>query len=338
MPLKFKDIWEELRAQMPDGEGWMTRRVYPASQCPVFAAVNADNGAPGLLLEVQPASIPSNAEYPTGQGFEVAPVRTGRGRNAPIWLVLTLTGTRYSGVFEILADDVASLVANARDERQGVRDFLSRLRVWQDFMRRHGTEGLGRQAQTGLFSELFFLRQRLMPHMTAYDAVSAWTGPSGGVYDFVITGSGVEIKSTIFSPPSSFKVSNLAQLDDSQVSCLYLIHYTWQVTGSPGTTLPELVDTLRNELEANDPAAVTHLNERLIQAGYLDSHRENYSGRQLRPAHERFFRVEGEFPRLRGDTIPQGIVECSYMVDLNACASWETSGTVFTQDVFEVAR
>ena len=117
-----------------------------------------------------------------------------------------------------------------------------------------------------------------------------------------------------------------------------LIHYAWQVTGSPGTTLPELVDTLRNELEANDPAAVTHLNERLIQAGYLDSHRENYSGRQLRPAHERFFRVEGEFPRLRGDTIPQGIVECSYMVDLNACASWETSETVFTQDVFEVAR
>ncbi len=329
--IELKSIWKELGFEVRRGEGWLTRRIFLHSVCPIYATVSCDSGMPGLLLEVNSASVPVAPEYPSGHGFAVLPVPHRTGPRGVVWLVLTLTEPRYLEVFESLAENVAHIVSNASNEKEGVRAFLARLRIWQEFMRRHGTKGLSREEQTGLFSELVFMFTRMLPIFSAHDCVSCWKGPGNGLHDFVACGISLEIKGTTFMPASTFKVSHIAQLDETQVDRLILCHYAWSLSETTGTSLPELVDKLRNRLGQEDTTALNLFNELLMQAGYLDAQTHLYQ-RHYQQAHELFFKVSDGFPRLRVSDLPPGVADCSYLVELSACHSW----SIVPEQLFEL--
>lgn len=318
----LKSIWEELGFEVRGGEGWLTRRVLPHSVCPIYATVSGDARMPGLLLEVSSACVPNKAEYPTGNGFEVFPVPHKTGPRGVVWLVLTLTEHRYLEVFESLAEDVAHIVSTTPNEGKGVRAFLARLRIWQEFMKRHGMKGMSLEEQTGLFSELAFMCNLMLPRFSAHDCVTCWKGPIGGLHDFVASEISLEIKGTTFMPARTFKVSHLAQLDETQVNRLILCHYAWSLSETKGTSLPELVGNLRNKLGQEDTTAMDRFNDLLMQAGYLDSQAHLYQQRHYQQVHESFFEVSEGFPRLRVSDIPPGVADCSYLVELAACQPW----------------
>ena len=318
----FRELWEELRHGSGGGDGWNTRRVYPGSPCPIFAALSGETSLPALLVEVHASAIPAIPEYPSGRGFDVTPLRVTSGRHGPVWLVLSLTGPQYAQVFETLADDVASAIASAVDERAGVRALLAQLRIWQEFMRQHGPEGLTTREQTGLFSELFFLRRHILPHLSAADAVRVWEGPYGGLHDFAAGHVSIEIKGAATAAATTFEASSLAQLDETQVGRLCLCHFTWHDGSAVGETLPELVESIRESLAAEDRTALARFNESLLRSGYVDSQAFLYGSRRLQEARELLFEVRDGFPRLRSLDVPAGIVDGSYAVELSACSGF----------------
>jgi hypothetical protein len=271
---------------------------------------------------VQASAIPAIPEYPSARGFDVAPIRVTPGRHGVVWLVLSLTAPQYAEVFDTLASDVAGAIAGAADDRAGVRTMLAHLRVWQEFMRRHGPEGLSTQEQTGLFSELFFLRRHILPHLSAADAVRVWEGPYEGLHDFAVGRVAVEIKGTVAAAAAAFEASSLVQLDETQVGRLCLCHYSWHGGSAKGETLPELVESIRENLAAEDATALARFNESLLRSGYLDSQTSLYGTRRLEEARELLFEVREGFPRLRLRDVPAGIVDGSYTVELSACSGF----------------
>jgi hypothetical protein len=324
-----------LRREDACGEGWLTRRVHPASPCPIYAAISGTTGLPGILLDVQASSVPPLAEYPASRGFEVVPVTRTPGRHGQLWLVLSLTDPTYRNIFETLAADVATAVAGADDEVRGLRAFLARLRTWQEFMRRYGPDGLTLQEQTGLFAELLFLGSVLLPRLSAADAVQAWTGPLDALHDFLAGGVSIEVKATTASPASLFHVSHLAQLDETRVSRLFVCHYALDAGGTSGMSLPDLVEELRTRLAAEDHSACDQFDRCLAAAGYLDAQARLYEDRGLRVARRRCFQVAHGFPRLRAADVPSGIAECSYAVELAACVPFELDDSRFPQEIFD---
>lgn len=331
MKANFQRLWEELRSENRAGGGWYTRRVYPESPCAIFAALSGETFLPALLVEVQASAIPAIPEYPSAQGFDVAPIRVTPGRHGLVWLVLSLTAPRYTEVFETLAGDLAGAIASAADDKGGVRAMLAHLRVWQEFMRRHGPEGLSTQEQTGLFSELYFLRRHILPRLCAADAVRVWEGPYGGLHDFAAGRVAVEIKGSVAATAATFEVSSLVQLDETQVGRLCLCHYSWHDGSATGETLPELVDSIRESLSAEDATALAGFNESLLRCGYLDIQASLYGTRRLEEARELLFEVREGFPRLRLRDVPAGIVDGSYTVELSACPGFSIDADNLTR-------
>jgi hypothetical protein len=303
--------------QRPAGQGWLTRRYLSESRCGIFAAVSGESNLPALLIEASAQAIPAQMEHPSGRGFEVNVIPIQPGPQGRVYLALQLAEPGYRNVFGTLVEDVAAAVAEATTEHLGVLAFVARLRIWQEFMRRH-SEGLSQDEQVGLFGELSVLQDVIFPHFAAGDAIRIWQGPQGGEHDFVFGGLSVEVKTTLRSPPVGFQVANLVQLDEARCGRLVLA-FCGLVNSPTGQSLPEFIANLSNAISSQDASAGQLLLDRLLAAGYVEDHAALYSERRYRLQELRLFEIQDGFPRLRANDVPAGVTDCSYQVDLAAC-------------------
>ena len=324
------EIWGDLAtASDPEaqGEGWYMRRIYPDADSGLFIALRQPGAVPALLLEVDTTAVGVVGEYPSARGFQLYPESVTPGPRGRTRLCLMLADARYRDVLEVLVNDVSERTALAPGEGEAVRAFIARLHVWQNFMRKHGVEGLTKEAQIGLFGELLLLVDHLVDRVPAHDLVNAWRGPTGGEQDFDIGGRCVEVKSTTVIPPVTVNIASMTQLDETLVELLLLCHVSLVLDSRAGESLPELVDRLRATIQVQDVSALDCFNAKLIEAGYLDSHAELYSDRRYRHQETTFFEVTDGFPRIAARDLRGGIPECSYTVLLTACAPYEVGGT-----------
>ena len=320
------EIWDELATAgdwVESEDGWHLRRICPNADSDIFVALRHPGAVPALLVEVDATAVRMAGEYPSARGFELYPESVTPGPRGRTRLCLVLANDRYRDVFEVLVNDVGERIALTPGQEEAVKTLIARLHVWQNFMRRHGVQGLTIEAQIGLFGELSFLSDHLIDRLPAHDSVEAWKGPAGGNQDFDIGRRCVEVKSTTVIPPVFISIANMTQLDDTLVDLLLLCHTSLVLDGRNGESLPELVDRLRVTLHVQDVSALDDFNAKLIEAGYLDSHRELYSDTRYRPRQITFFRVNEGFPRITAGDVRVGIAECSYSVLFTACAPYE---------------
>ena len=118
-------------------------------------------------------------------------------------------------------------------------------------------------------------------------------------------------------------IANVTQLDETLVEFLLLCHISLVLDGRNGASLPELVDRLRETIQVQDVSVLDSFNAKLIQAGYLDSHRDLYADMRYRLRETTFLKVVEGFPRITAKDLRLGISECSYTVLLTACAPYE---------------
>ena len=177
------EIWDELAATSDRNawqDGWYMRRISPDADCGIFVALRQPGRMPALLVDVDSTAIRVVGEYPSARGFELYPESVTPGPRGRTRLCLVLADARYRDIFEVLVNDVSARIALTTVEGEAVRTFIARLRVWQNFMRKHGVEGLSKEAQIGLFGELWFLAAYLVDRVPAHDSVNAWKGPARG--------------------------------------------------------------------------------------------------------------------------------------------------------------
>lgn len=307
--------------------GWLSRRILPDSDSDIFVALRYPGLVPSLLFEVDAISVKVVAQYPSARGFELYPEIATPGPRGRTRLCLVLSDIHYREVFGVLVNDVSERVAQTSGERECVMTLLSRLRTWQNFMKKHGPEGLTKEARTGLYGELSFLVDHLMLRLGSHDSVNAWEGPVEGNQDFKIGRRCLEVKSTTVIPPTSVRISSITQLDETLVELLLLCHMSLILDEEKGESLPELVDRLRAAIRSQDVSALDEFNTKLIEAGYLDQHRKLYVNTRYKHWSAKFYKVNNSFPRITIEDIRSGISECNYTIFLAACAPYEISVT-----------
>lgn len=320
----LRQVWDDLLAEALPATGWLTRRVLPGACCTVRAAITSPERMPALLIEVRAVSIGSVVEYPAGAGFSVAVEPIVPGPHGTVRLSLNLTDDRYVDQFAALAEDVMSAINQASTEEAAVVALLSRLRAWQVFLQRH-SEGLTLEEQTGLFAELSFLISVCRP-LLGNSALDSWKGPLGGMRDFVVGRTGIELKATTSSASATLHISRLGQLDDAGLSRLIVCRTTLS-QAETGISLVDLVEVVREQVREMGSAARDQLEQLLFAAGYSDVHAPRYGGRRLETRGRRYFRVGEGFPRLTAGTVPTGIVDASYVIDLASCLPYEITET-----------
>ncbi len=321
------ETWDALRAENRRETGWHLRRMHPAALCEIFAGIHQPDSTPGLIIEVDADSVPPDLRLPKSAGFSLETILRGHAHHGRVRVTLSLAQSAYAAVFAVLADDAAACAAAEPDERSALSCFVDRLHVWQDFMARHGPDGLSESAAIGLMGELYILRDCVAPVVGSEHAVAAWSGPRGEPNDFALPGGFLEVKATARQAPRAITVSGADQLDNSRGRIL-LAHLRFRVSPD-GTTLPELVETVRTRLSEEAPSSLSVFTAHLLSAGYVDVHAVNYIARLTLDAVE-FYEIKSGFPCISRADLRPGVLDCTYRIDLDACTPWAVSEDAFS--------
>lgn len=310
------DAWGALEDERRREPGWHVRQIYPEAPCEIFAGIRQPGSYSGVLLELPVADVPAGLVLPRSTGFVLEPVLLASARDQHVRYALTLSDRNYSNVFSVLCEDVAATAARAQSARGALRDWVTRLHVWQAFMAKHGPGGMSESAVVGLIGELLVIRDQLIPLIGVRAALDAWSGPFGEPNDFALRGGFVEVKTTTGQAPEVLEIANSSQLDDTRGEIL-LVHVRLR-PGPDGITLPQTVTDVRACVISEAPDRISDLDNLLMAVGYVPAQADLYTAAYT---HERsdIFSVAGCFPRLKRCDVPPGVRNCTYTIDLDAC-------------------
>lgn len=316
-------VWAEIAVGAGGGSGWVVRRLYPESKSEIMAGRRCLDDGLALIFEVVSRSLPLGATLPDCVGFLTLLETLVPGPGGRCRICLVLKDRRYLEIFAALGRDVCDRFLAAQDEAAGVRALLARLNTWQRFLERFGLNLLSVEEQARLFAELLLLETELVPLIGATGAVRAWRGPFGEPHDFRSHDVAIEVKAAATHDASSFRVSNLQQLEPGSARALFLVQSSLGLDASAGLCLTELVSRVRATLGVADPGAATEFDASLLEAGYLDMQAEAYRERRYVERNRRWFEVRDGFPRLTCSSVPAGILTARYSVSIATCAAFE---------------
>jgi hypothetical protein len=184
----------------------------------------------------------------------------------------------------------------------------------------------------GLFAELYFLKNYLLPKFDA-KGLKYWVGPEAGIHDFELGKLAVEVKSTAGNKSTKVKISNERQLDDSGYDKLLLFQVSLSVRKNHHPTLVDMVKEVA-QLLSSDHGRMLQYQNLLLMYGYHPMHEEYYVAEGYHVDEENFYHVQEGFPRLIGEHVPDGVGGIKYSIDLSACTKFKLDSTS-SSNIFE---
>ncbi len=314
-----EDTWKLLEEDTAAvSSGYLIRRILPEVRYDVYLALEKPANTRLLMMRVRHASVGRGTVFPNSSSFEVRRVALEGDDDAHVTLQLVLTNSRYRDIFTTLVQDIVECIAPIADERNAVAAFITRLRRWQAFLEKHNPEGLSREAQQGLYGELWFLRRVVIPQLGSRRGVQCWTGPRSAQQDFQFEGGAVEVKTSVAKQHQKLSISSERQLDDTGIGQLILLHLSLDAGQGRGESLPEIVASVRSLVE-NDLLAKEELETLLFEVGYLDTHASRYEQIGYTQREVNYFKVEGDFPRIVEADLRNGVGDVRYTISVAEC-------------------
>jgi hypothetical protein len=316
--LTYTEIWQSLETSASNlAGGHVRRRVKPQSVCSLFLAVAKPSNQHMLQIRLVELSATVAANLPSARGLDVVVIRS-KNEQTGFTIQLVLREQRFDSVFDALIHDVIEVVAHAQSESAAFAAFVSRLQHWQKFLEQVGPDGLSREAQQGLYGELWFLRKRLIPLVGLYPALLAWAGPGGAHQDFLLQSCAVEVKTTGMKEPQQLIIQSERQLDETGLAALFLLHLSIDAREGVGESLVMMINSLRQLLKA-DTAALELYEDRLLEAGFLQSQSSQYESTRYNIRHTYLYQVRDSFPRIIGTDLKPGVGAVRYSISAAEC-------------------
>lgn len=325
-PAELAQRWTDLASARRSSSGMERRRLDAAAAVDVFACIFWPQGRAGLLIEGDGRASDLADRVPRCRGVRVVVEESGGGTTPQrTVLVIMLEQERLREIFGVLSADLVNAIISEPSSPAALRRCIDRLCMWQGLFERLAPEGLSEERQRGLFGELYILDQLFLSGENLFAGVDAWVGAESSHQDFLRGGLAVEVKTSLSKRHSRIAIASEKQLDERPHVNLLLAHVRLDESEGLGISLPDLVANVRNTL-SGDESASRLFDERLLLAGYLDVHAPQYETR-YRPASLRYFKIEGDFPRLAEWNLPPGVGDIRYTIIADELGTWEMDST-----------
>jgi hypothetical protein len=320
--MKVDEVWMLLIQEAGEiSSGYLTRRILPEANYDVYLAIERPKDVRSLILGFQNNCLRAEILLPAAKSFEVR--RVIFPDNPPNYLniQLVLTDPQYKDIFVTLVQDIVDHISPIASEREAFEAFIVRLRRWQTFLEKYGSQGLSDIAQRGLFGELWCLKYLLLPRIGLQQGVYSWTGPESSPQDFQLARCNIEVKTTITKQPQKLEIASERQLDDTDIVNLILLHISLSTSPEQGVKLPSLVNEIRTTLSSS-PLVKAEFDTLLFKVGYLDIHASLYIKKGYIVRECNYYKVESGFPRITETELPNGIGDVHYSINISACQNF----------------
>ena len=316
--MNLREVWKHLEedTRVSGISGRVQRRIGSAGRRDFFLGLEMPSRHRMLIIRVSAKSLEGQPEVPDSRGLVVrfAPRHVDEGQYE---VELVLTDSQHLDLFDLLIRDLVEAAEEPAHEKAGLTRFLSRLSDWQHLLRRLAPRGLTREAQQGLWGELWVLREMVAPVISMGEAVRTWRGPLGADQDFQIENTSLEVKTSTTHGLDHISIASERQLDVPDGVTLLLVAISLDARAGYGETLADMVNNSRSE--ASGLGCLGMLDDRLLHSGYETQDENLYSeiGYSVRTYHP--YRVRTGFPRIVSSDLPAGVTDVRYSVSVHSC-------------------
>ena len=311
-PVDLLATWTRLSEASPSPAGMQRVRLDTEASADIFACIFWPSRRPGLLVEGEGRHSPAGGRIPTCRGVRMVH-EISDGPQPRTVLRIVLEDESLSDIFAVMSADLVTATAAQKSTSHALRRCIDRLCMWQGLFERIPAEGMSEERQRGMLGEILVLETLLLPRLGRLPAIQAWTGPDPAHQDFIREGLAIEVKTSLAKRHAHIQIANEKQLDERPHEVLVLALLRLDESAKRGESLPMAVERLRG-LVKDDPAAAQALEHRLADGGYLDVHAPLYVRNRWQCSGRRYFRVEGDFPRLTEANLPAGVGDIRYSI------------------------
>ena len=303
---KYINFWEKIPL---NGRKLVDDSINRLAECFWYKNVNEQYG---FLIEIPDNVLNKEYKYQ----FTGIEVLSKFDKNKDITVILVMLNSQKDWeIFSALSHDLLNAASVFNDAKSFYLSIHKRLERWQSILSQRAKREMALPLQMGLFTELHFLINTLVPKYGLMQSLNFWVGPDTDVQDFLLGDKIIEIKSYRTSKSAKINISSPNQLH-SVKEPLFLKVYALSV-GDEGESLDQLIDVFESSEDFNEEAFKI-FNEKIESYGYLPPTKSN-SLRKFIVDSETFYAVDNTFPKIQLDHIPDGIEHLKFSVDLNKC-------------------
>ncbi len=240
-------------------------------------------------------------------------------------LIIQLLHPNSRDIFASLCENLIQSVVRLNTEKKIAKTVINQLEKWKTLFDKDNSTRLTTSQQQGLYGELCFLQKYLtVPEITPSKVLYSWVGVDKALRDFQASTWAVEVKTTATNNPQKVKINGERQLDESLLENLFLYHLSVEISNGNGQTLPQKVAVIREMLKDDSPS-LSSFNAKLFEVGYLDKHETLYQDIFYQIRNENYYKIEGDFPRIKEDDLRNGVSDLNYSIILAMCNEYLVS-------------
>ncbi len=326
---KIEQIWNDLENDMSFKHGLLIRR-YSGDVLPdVYVAIKSPENFRCIAASIDNSIQINLSSFSNLKDIiiEIIPDEANKKKN---YLIFKLVNPEHKDVFSVLCEDLILNISSIVNQNQLIKTLLNRFEKWKSLFDKLNSSGMNPKEQRGLYGELYFLRKFLNANSTFLKIINSWTGPAKEIRDFQLGNNAIEVKTTQGNNHQKIHISSERQLDLSNLQNLYLYHISIDVRHQDGESLNQIIDSI-SELLMQDYLALNIFNNKLLEAGYFNHHRDIYKETGYYIRQDVFYRIEEGFPRIEEKDIKPGVGDVKYSIIVDNCQNYRTTESeIFT--------
>lgn len=307
---KINEIWLELTEKNKYTSGFVFRRYSSEIIPDIYVGLHLPENYKSIFVKTNNKQIPDLKSFANFRDIEVL-FQLEKPENETGHLIIGLRNNEFEDIFSVLCEDLIFSVKEEKDEKKLIKNIITRLSKWQEIFEK-SSQGLNNEQKRGLFGELFLLNELLSICNDKFLVINSWQGSEGADQDFINSGKAIEIKTSKQQSHQKINISNIYQLDEENLKSLVLCHYIVNENKENGTSLIELIETIKTGLSKE---VMSVFNRKLIEIGCFPHPLNLYELPKYMVSSERFYNVADEFPRIKQNEIRNGVENVRYLVN-----------------------
>lgn len=311
--IDIKAIWDN---QLPTGDVIVKTRIKEIKHLKCYLATDHITGAHLYIMSFSKKIDTKLIKELKFKGVNVFISEDKEHNNLNILLI----DNSLKDIFIHFIQNILDEIKDSVTEKEAIDTTLNILVRWKRLFDSLSVRGLTKEQQKGLIGELLFMNFLIESKISEAETLNSWTGPDGEDKDFRFGANGIEVKLTSSKRPR-LKITNEGQLDNLNLSSLFIILYAVEKVKDKGVSLNTLVDNVRKYL-ANNTLLLKFFNDRLMLIGYFDDDREYYND-LYSIVFANCYNVDDDFPRIIKDDLPNGIYDASYHIEISSVENFQ---------------